>query len=155
MKDNKVMDIKFKEGKDADYIKQSASMIEKTLEAFGIICRVVEVNILEKQYEYCLELAMGIGLDELAKHDRDLAMTLASPTGKVELQLPIPGRALVGLRIPKPSKEYIESFKLKGVTHIKENNLVNMLALPFYLIGEAGHYIARKIVELDKPKKQL
>jgi DNA segregation ATPase FtsK/SpoIIIE-like protein len=126
-----------------------------TLEAFGIICRVVEVNILEKQYEYCIELTVGTSLNKLERHGRDLAMALASSTGKVDLQLPIPGRALVGLRVPKPSQEYIDSFKLKKAAHIKENKWINMLALPFYFIGEAGHYIARKIVELDKPKKQL
>ena len=149
------MDIKFKEGKDADYIKQSSCLIEKTLEAFGIICRVVEVNILEKQYEYCIELTVGTSLDKLEKHGRDLAMALASPTGKVDLQLPIPGRALVGLRVPKPSQEYIDSFKVKKATHIKENKWINALALPFYLLGKVCHTIARKIVELDKPKKQL
>lgn len=51
---------------------------------------------------------MGTDLSEIERHSRDIALAVASPTGKVELEIPIPGRSLVGIKVPKPSKENLE-----------------------------------------------
>lgn len=92
-------------------IKGNATLIEKTLEAFGLTTRVSEINIKKDCTEYCLEIVMGTNLEELEKHGRDIALAVASPTGKVEMIIPIPGRSLIGIRIPKFSKEYLQSVK--------------------------------------------
>jgi len=93
---------------DADYIKKNARLIETVMESFGIPVRVVKINIEDKFYEYCLDVAVGSDLKKLEKHDRDLAIAMASPTGKVYWQIPVPGKSYVILKAPKPSKKYFE-----------------------------------------------
>jgi DNA segregation ATPase FtsK/SpoIIIE-like protein len=149
------MDLKFKGNNDADYIKQSASMIEMTLKAFGIFVRVCKINILDKFYEYYLEVAVGTDLKKLEKHSRDLAMVLASPTGKVYWQIPVPGKIYAGLKVPKLSKEYFEKIRLEEEARIKNNGWRSKIAFPLFLLGKLFYFIALKIVGVDKKIKKL
>ena len=135
---------------DADYLKRSSRLIELTLESLGIFAKVGEVNILEKFYEYRLELAVGTDLEQLEKHDRDLAMALASPTGKVYWEIPIAGTIYVGLKVPKPSKEYFQNLKEKKLANRKSKTFLGKLAFAFFLIGEANHWVSRKLLEKDE-----
>lgn len=81
-------------------VKANALMIEQTLESFGIHNRVVEINVLENEVEFCLEVALGTNIKKIEKIDSTIAMALASPTGSVKIEAPIPGRTLVGVRLP-------------------------------------------------------
>ena len=81
-------------------VKANAEIIEQTLESFGIHNRVVEINVLENEVEFCLEVALGANIKKIEKIDSTIAMALASPTGKVKIEAPIPGRTLVGIRLP-------------------------------------------------------
>ena len=131
---------------DADLIKKSATMIEMSLESFGIFAKIAEISIEEKFYEYYLKLPVGTNLKELEKHDRDLAMVLASPTGKVYWQIPVPGKSYVGLKVPKPPKEYFEKLKQEEESWKKHNNLRHKIAFFLFLI-------ANKILGEDYPNK--
>lgn len=142
-----------KEGNDADYIKKNARLIEMVLESFGITARVAEINILDKYYEYYLELAVGTDLKELEKHDRDLAMALASPTGKVYWQIPVPGKIFIGLKVPKPSKEFFENQEFEKQMYNKNKSLRANIAFAFFLLGELNYWIARKIFDVGKVVK--
>ena len=95
---------------DIEEKKKQAELIEQTLESFGIRSRVVEINTLEKETEFCLEVAIGTNIKKIENIDTTVAMALASPTGKVEIQAPIPGRALVGIRVPT-----VQKTGLKGI----------------------------------------
>lgn len=138
---------------DADYIKRNSRLIELTLEALGIFAKVQEVNILDKFYEYYLELAVGTDLENLKKHDIDLAMALASPTGKVYWQIPVAGTIYAGLKVPKSSKEYFENLKEKELATRKSKTLLGGLAFAFFIIGEANHWIARKLLDKDQSRR--
>lgn len=81
-------------------IKANAQLIEHTLESFGIHNRVVEINVLENEVEFCVEVALGTNIKKIEKVDSTIAMALASPTGTVKIEAPIPGRALVGIKLP-------------------------------------------------------
>jgi DNA segregation ATPase FtsK/SpoIIIE-like protein len=131
---------------DADFIKKNADLIEQVLRALGFPTRVVEINILKGFYEYLLDVAVGTDLEELEKHKKDLALALASPTGKVYWQIPIPGKALIGLKVPKPSKEFFEQLKAEEEERRKGNDLKHKIAFVFFLIGDVNHYIGRKIL---------
>jgi len=135
---------------DADYIKRSSRLIELTLEALGIFAKVSEVNILEKFYEYRLELAVGTDLKNLEKHDRDLAMALASPTGKVYWEIPIAGTIYAGLKVPKPSRKQIEDARIQKLFSRKNKTFLNKMAFGFFLLGELNYHIARKILDKDE-----
>lgn len=80
--------------------RKLAQVIESSLESFGIVCRVVEFNFRPNDIEYCLELVLGTSVEEVIKHKKDIAMAVASPTGEVEIEAPIPGRSLFAIRIP-------------------------------------------------------
>lgn len=95
--------------KNTEELKLQASVIEQTLASFGITVRVVEINPFENETEFCVEVALGVNIKEIESLDTTLAMALAS-TGKVKIEAPIPGRSLVGLTVPTPSKR-----GLKGI----------------------------------------
>lgn len=75
-------------------------VIEQTLEAFGIRTKIAEINKKKGGVEYCLDIRVGTPVEEILKHKRDIALAVASPTGKVTIQAPIPGRPLVGIFVP-------------------------------------------------------
>jgi DNA segregation ATPase FtsK/SpoIIIE-like protein len=85
------------EGED---LRKLAMLIEQTLASFGITARVADVNILESDVEFRLEVALGTNIKKIEKIDTTIAMAVASPTGKVKIEAPIPGLALVGIKIP-------------------------------------------------------
>lgn len=146
------MNNRFGQSNDANYINQNSRLIELTLEALGIFARVCQVNILDKFYVYYLELAIGTDLESLEKHDRDLAMALASPTGKVYWQIPVAGTIYVGLKVPKPSKEYFKNLREKELAARKSKTFLSRLAFAFFLLGEASHWVSRKLLEWDNVK---
>ncbi len=84
----------------SEMIKIDAMIIEKTLEAFGVRTRLYETNIKKNGIEYCLEIELGTSIVDLPKFDKDIALAVASPTGRVTIQAPIPGRPLVGIFVP-------------------------------------------------------
>ncbi|MBI4059007.1 DNA translocase FtsK [Candidatus Microgenomates bacterium] len=88
-------------------IKQHASIIERTLESFGITARVVEVNLGPTVTQYALEVGLGTKLSRITALDRDLALALAAPTGQIRIEAPIPGRSLIGIELPNRSPEFV------------------------------------------------
>lgn len=92
---------------DRGDIKKNASIIEKTLESFGITARVAEVNLGPAVTQYALEIALGTKLSKITSLASDLALALAAPTGQIRIEAPIPGRNLVGIEIPNKTLEFV------------------------------------------------
>ncbi len=92
---------------DRGDLKHNASIIEKTLESFGVQARVVEVNCGPAVTQYALEIALGTKLSKITGLQNDLALALAAPTGTVRIEAPIPGKSLVGVEIPNRSLEIV------------------------------------------------
>ncbi|OGY24159.1 MAG: hypothetical protein A2172_01280 [Candidatus Woykebacteria bacterium RBG_13_40_15] len=88
-------------------IKQSAAIIEKTLESFGIQAKVVEVNMGPAVTQYALEIALGTKLTKITSLANDIALALAAPTGTVRIEAPIPGKSLVGIEVPNLTLEIV------------------------------------------------
>lgn len=91
---------------DRGDIKQNASVIEKTLESFGITAKVAEVNTGPAVTQYALEIALGTKLSKITTLQNDLALALAAP-GQLRIEAPIPGRSLVGIEIPNRTPEFV------------------------------------------------
>lgn len=85
----------------------NASTIENTLKSFGIRARVAEVNPGPTVTQYALEVAVGTNISEIVKKSSNLALALASTTGTVRIEAPIPGRSLVGIEIPNRKPELV------------------------------------------------
>ncbi len=88
-------------------LKQNAQIIEKTLESFGITAKVVEVNLGPTITQYALEIPMGTKLSKILTLQNDLALALATSTGNVRIEAPIPGKSQVGIEIPNISPEIV------------------------------------------------
>lgn len=85
-------------------LKQNSMLIEAILQSFGIFARVDKADDYKDCTKYCLSLSMGTSIQDLLKLDKDIAIGLASPTGSVEIQAPIPNSSQVGITVPKNEK---------------------------------------------------
>ena len=83
-------DLSQKEADRGD-VKHNASTIEKTLESFGITAKVAEVNNGPTITQYAIEIPRGTKLSKIIALQNDLALALATPTGNVRIEAPIPG----------------------------------------------------------------
>src|SRR3989338_4690269 len=92
---------------DMGDIKTIATTIEKTLQSFSIIAKVVEVNLGPAVTQYALEVGLGTKLSKITALANDLALRTEAPTGQIRIEAPIPGRNLVGIEIPNRSLEIV------------------------------------------------
>ena len=88
-------------------VKNNAQIIERTLESFGITANVVEVNPGPTVTQYAIKIPMGTRLQKILTHQNDLALALATTTGNVRIEAPIPGKSLIGIEIPNISPEIV------------------------------------------------
>lgn len=88
-------------------VKKSAEVIEKTLDSFGIQADVAEVNGGPAVTQYALKISAGTKIAKIANLQHDIALALATPTGTVRIEAPIPGKSLVGIEVPNRSLEIV------------------------------------------------
>lgn len=112
-----------KNGASADRgdVKKSAATIEKTLESFGISAKVAEVNGGPAVTQYALELASGTKITKIANLQHDIAMALATRTGTVRIEAPIPGKSLVGIEVPNHSLEVVTLKSVLGSDEMRKH----------------------------------
>jgi DNA segregation ATPase FtsK/SpoIIIE-like protein len=119
---NKIKKLDDPRTSDASIIKVNTATIEQTLASFGITARVVEINYRPKDTEFCLEIALGTTLESITKLNKDIAMALASPSGDVEIEAPMPGRQLIAIRTPYIKQMYESNLKAYKLKQEYENN---------------------------------
>lgn len=102
-------------------LKQNASVIERTLDSFGITAKVVEVNLGPTVTQYALEIPSGTRLAKILTLQNDLALALATPTGNVRIEAPIPGKSLVGIEIPNISPEMVSLKSMLSTDSMRSN----------------------------------
>jgi S-DNA-T family DNA segregation ATPase FtsK/SpoIIIE len=86
---------------DSGNIESNVTIIHKTLQDFGIDVEMGEVNVGPTVTQYTLRPAMGVKLSQIAALQNDLALSLSAHS--LRMELPIPGKALVGIEIPNKS----------------------------------------------------
>jgi len=79
-------------------IKQNMTIIERTLENFGIPVEMGEVNVGPTVTQYTLRPASGVKLSKITAVHKDISLALAAHP--IRIEAPIPGRSLVGIEIP-------------------------------------------------------
>lgn len=95
---------------DRGDVQARAKVIEQTLASFGINSKIVEVNYGPTVTRYALEAEVGTKITKIASYQYDLALALASPTGSVRIEAPIPGKSLIGVEVPNSTRQEV-SFK--------------------------------------------
>lgn len=135
-----------KVGSSADRgdVKKNAGIIEKTLDSFGIQAEVAEINGGPAVTQYALRISAGTKIAKIASLQHDIALSLATPTGTVRIEAPIPGKSLVGIEVPNRSLEIV------GLKHILASD--EMRKHKSRLAVALGRDTASKpmIVDLDK-----
>lgn len=87
----------------SDESSKIAQNVEYTLESFGIKSKVMEVSFKSKHVLIELSIPYGVRVEEIEDLRKTLALTLASPTGQIEIIAPIPGKPLIGIKLPTKS----------------------------------------------------
>lgn len=87
---------------DSGNIELNVAIIKKTLGDFGIEVEMGEVNVGPTVTQYTLSPEAGVRLNEIAALQNNLAMALAAQS--IRMELPIPGKALVGIEVPNKTK---------------------------------------------------
>ena len=97
---------------DSGNIETNVAVIQKTLNDFGIDVEMGEVNVGPTVTQYTFRPAVGVKLSQIASLQNDLALALAAPS--VRMELPIPGKALVGIEIPNKTKAAVRIKEIIG-----------------------------------------
>lgn len=129
---------------DRGDVKKNAAIIEKTLESFGIQAKVAEVNGGPAVTQYALDISAGTKITKIANLQHDIAMALATRTGTVRIEAPIPGKSLVGIEVPNHSLEVVTLKSVMASEEMKKHK--SKLAVT---LGKdtASHPI---VVDIDK-----
>ncbi|MFH0912401.1 MAG: DNA translocase FtsK 4TM domain-containing protein [Patescibacteria group bacterium] len=104
---------------DSGNIRQNVSIIQETLEDFGIQVEMSEVNVGPTVTQYTLKPAAGVKLSRISNLANDLSLALAAHP--IRMEAPIPGRSLVGVEVPNKKaslvrlREIIESDAFQAV----------------------------------------
>jgi S-DNA-T family DNA segregation ATPase FtsK/SpoIIIE len=88
-------------------VNKIASVIENTLQSFGVEARVAEINLGPAVTQYALEIALGTKVNKITSLAPNLALATEAPGGQIRIEAPIPGRNLVGIEIPNKSLEVV------------------------------------------------
>ncbi len=83
---------------DSGDIESNVAIIQKSLADFGIDVEMGEVNVGPTVTQYTLRPAVGVKLSQIASLQNDLALALSAQA--IRMELPIPGKALVGIEVP-------------------------------------------------------
>lgn len=83
---------------DSGNIEANVAIIKKTLADFGIEVEMGEVNVGPTVTQYTLRPEAGIRLSQIGALQDNLALALAAHS--IRMELPIPGKSLVGIEVP-------------------------------------------------------
>ena len=86
---------------DEAVIEKNITVIEQVLKDFNIIGKVVEVHIGPAVTQYELEIKSGTKLTKIVSLNKELALSLAKKS--VRIEAPIPGKNTVGIELPNES----------------------------------------------------
>ena len=79
-------------------LRANANIIKRTLDSFGILVEMGEINVGPKVTRYTLKPAEGIKLSRITSLSQDLSLALAAYP--IRIEAPIPGKSLVGIEVP-------------------------------------------------------
>ena len=116
-------------------IEKNINILEKVLRDFGIIGKVVEVNIGPTVTQYELELNSGTKVSKLLGINREISLALAKKD--VRIQAPIPGKSTVGIEMPNEKPQMVSlRDTLEGMP--KNNKNVLSVALGKDIMGKVS-----------------
>ncbi|MFW5960103.1 MAG: DNA translocase FtsK [Chitinivibrionales bacterium] len=86
-------------------LKERSSILEKTLENFGVEGKVVNISPGPIVTRYEIELAPGVKISKVVNLSDDIAM--AAGGKKIRIQAPIPGKSAIGIELPNEEMQTV------------------------------------------------
>ncbi|MGC8944201.1 MAG: DNA translocase FtsK 4TM domain-containing protein [Minisyncoccia bacterium] len=123
-------------------LKANANIIKRTLESFGIIVEMGEINVGPTVTQYTLKPTEGVKLSSITALQNDLALALAAHPLRIEA--PIPGKSLVGIEVPNKSVALVRLGSL-----LKE---IDFQKDPAFLTMVLGRDVEGKVIVADLSK---
>lgn len=84
-----------------------AKIIRDTLRSFGIDVDVVDIKVGSSVTQYSLQPKSVTKVSKIASLHENLALALASPTGSVRIEAPIPGKSWIGIEVPNSTRTFV------------------------------------------------
>ncbi|QQS22864.1 DNA translocase FtsK 4TM domain-containing protein [bacterium] len=113
---------------DSGDIEANVALIQKTLADFGINVEMGEVNVGPTVTQYTFAPAPGVKLNQIATLQSNLALALAAPQS-LRMELPIPGKSLVGIEVPNKSTALVTLREVMQTTDFVNNSGKLVMAL--------------------------
>jgi S-DNA-T family DNA segregation ATPase FtsK/SpoIIIE len=128
-------------------IKQNSTIIQKTLENFGIPVEMVEANVGPTVTQYAFKPAEGVKLSKITTLTNNLSLALAAHP--IRIEAPIPGKSLVGIEIPNKTRSIVSLRNLVAEPAFKNSSAPllfvlgrNVSGAPLYAdIAEMPHLL--------------
>ncbi|WP_138158923.1 FtsK/SpoIIIE family DNA translocase [Peptoniphilus catoniae] len=108
-------------------IIKNGQIIQKTMENFGIECKIVAINRGPVITCYELEPAAGVKLSKIVSLNDNLSLSLAS--SDIRIEAPIPGKSAVGIEVPNKNKQPVTIREIIGSNKFKNSTSHLPLAL--------------------------
>ena len=104
-------------------LRANANIIKRTLESFGIMVEMGEINIGPKVTRYTLKPAEGVKLSKITALSQDLALALAAHP--IRIEAPIPGKSLVGIEVPNKAAAVVRLGSLMNYPEFASTGLMS------------------------------
>ncbi len=100
-------------------VKNNASIIQKTMESFGINVTMGEINVGPTVTQYTFMPPDGVKLNKITGLDTNLALSLAAHP--VRIEAPIPGKSAVGVELPNKTIATVRMRDVLTAPEIKDH----------------------------------
>lgn len=138
--------------KRGELVKRNAQILERTFDYLGIHARVVEVDVLKDLAQFNIEIALGTKIDDVLSLKKDIALALAAD-GEVEIEAPIKGRSLIGIKVPLRTNPNLspEKFKILRVKEkeVPENGIKIFFRFALRILIIALDWLSNKIRNVE------
>jgi S-DNA-T family DNA segregation ATPase FtsK/SpoIIIE len=97
---------------DTTDVDKRVKIIKETLKSFGVDVDIDDENVKvgSSVTQYAVKPRSVTNISKISSLQGNLALALASPTGSVRIEAPIPGKSLIGIEVPN-SKRTMVYFK--------------------------------------------
>ena len=118
---------------DTSDVDKRVKIIKETLKSFGVDVDIdmENVKVGSTVTQYAVKPRSVTNISKISSLQGNLALALASPTGSVRIEAPIPGKSLIGIEVPN-TKRTLVYFK----TLITSDAIKNMKSKLGIVLGE-------------------
>jgi len=133
-------------GMSKDSLIASSRLLEKKLSDFGVEGKVVAVTSgpVITMFEY--EPAPGVKISRVANLADDLAMSMRAVS--IRILAPLPGKAVIGIEIPNPKREYVALREVISSSIFTESKSMLTLVMGVDIVGQPEVADLRKMPHL-------